>query len=147
MRTIKIYSTSLGNASKEINTEVTSFGELQNVLRDNDIDFSTSSMKAIVGETRVTLESREAVLPTGNFSLFLLPRKTKSGKITIYDEYERLSDLNKRKLELALHWGSVEDILEKCDIDYDEEDLEGEDTLENVNPAMRSLMDDEDLCC
>ena len=76
MKTIIINQTT-GAPALTITTIAQTWGELQNELVNNNV--SLSNVKAVVGETRITLESNSAVLPTGNFNLYLLPKKTKSG--------------------------------------------------------------------
>lgn len=107
MRTIKIYST-VGTAG-EVVTNVTTLRELKPLLRDRDIDYS--GMKLVVGETRNELSIDEAVLPEGDFKLYLMPQKTKSGGID--DDIERIED----KLEFILD--KLNQLLSKggCNVD------------------------------
>jgi hypothetical protein len=81
MRRITTYST-LGGNEKTFMTGARTLGELLPELSSNGV--SHSGMKLVVGETQVTLESSEAVLPEDNFTLFLTAQKVKSG----YDEVE-----------------------------------------------------------
>jgi hypothetical protein len=76
MKNVLIYFTS-GASGKTITTQARTWEGLQKDLSENDIQFS--NMKAVVGESRVTLESPMAELPQGDFTLFLMPKKTKSG--------------------------------------------------------------------
>ena len=78
MRTITIYS-STGKSSYAVESDATLWKDLQVDMAHAGVDFKKSSMKAVVGETRVTLESDNAVLIDGPFTLFLMPVKTKSG--------------------------------------------------------------------
>ncbi len=66
------------NQPVEIQTSATTWGQLQNDLATNNIP--TSNMKGIVRETKVSLEATDAVLPEGEFSLFLFTAKNKAGK-------------------------------------------------------------------
>lgn len=75
IRTIKIYTT-LG-VSAPIETNVTTLGELRPLLRAKGIE--DDGMKLLVGETRNELSVDEAILPEGDFKLYLMPQKTKSG--------------------------------------------------------------------
>lgn len=84
MRKIITYST-LGENMKEINSSATTWGELQ-------VDFaragvSYEGMSAIEGESQVSFESSQARLPEGDFSVFLVPKKVKSGYEGSDDEY------------------------------------------------------------
>lgn len=81
---VSVYSGS--GSVKEIQFEGTKWSELQTVLRNNAISYNEGSMKAVVGETENTLESNDAVVPTTDFTLFLLPQKVKSGSEDSYDE-------------------------------------------------------------
>lgn len=79
-RKIKVYSTR-GQSGIEIETNVTTLGELSGVLNAHDYELDLSRMKAVVGQTKATLESNDSVLPEGDFTLFLMPTKTKSGVV------------------------------------------------------------------
>lgn len=76
MRRVLVYSTQ-GKKAKEVLTDAQTWGALQSALNSNDI--THNKMKAVVGESKVTLESQEAMLPAQNFTLYLMPKKTKSG--------------------------------------------------------------------
>jgi len=75
MRNITVYSTS--NGTSRIESAATTWAELKSDMVS--LGISSSNMKAIIGETRTTLESSMSVLPEGDFKLFLTPVKTKSG--------------------------------------------------------------------
>ena len=75
MRNITVYSTS--NGTSRIESAATTWAELRSDMVS--LGISSSNMKAIIGETRTTLESSMSVLPAGDFKLFLTPVKTKSG--------------------------------------------------------------------
>lgn len=76
MREVTSYST-LGGNQKTFRTSARVWRELQTDLTSNGVSFS--GMKAVIGETQVTLESAEATLPEGDFTLFLTAQKVKSG--------------------------------------------------------------------
>lgn len=73
---ITIISTK-GKKRSIVETTSTTWGELQKDLSTAKVD--TSNMKAIIGQTQVTLESSKAILPNFDFTLFLTPIKVKSG--------------------------------------------------------------------
>ena len=75
-RTITVNSSN-GQPQQQIITIARTWGEFQVELREKNITFA--GMKAIIGETRNELSSNQAILPDGNFNVFLLPKKTKSG--------------------------------------------------------------------
>lgn len=93
MRQVKIFTTASGNG-KIIETSAITFGELMADMKTNGVDFNIDSMKAIVGETKNVLEIESALLPEGNFGLFLFPKKTKSGN--------DFSTLSRAELEEAI---------------------------------------------
>lgn len=86
MSKVTIFST--GGANKTIEVNSTTWGDLQKELSNNGV--STSGMKAVHGQTRVTLEHKDAIIPEGDFNLFLLPVKTKSGSILTPAQVEAL---------------------------------------------------------
>lgn len=76
MKQVTVYSTQ-GQNKQVVNTSAGTWGELQSILGAHGVSYS--GMKVVVGESQVTLESNAAVLPEGDFTLFLLPQKVKSG--------------------------------------------------------------------
>ena len=74
-RKIKIYTTA--GIPGTIETNVSTLGELKPLLRQREINYE--GMKMLVGETKNELSVDEATLPTGDFKLYLMPAKTKSG--------------------------------------------------------------------
>ena len=85
-RKIKIYTTA--GMPGTIETNVSTLGELKPLLRQREIDYD--DMKMLVGETKNELSVDEAVLPTEDFKLYLMPAKTKSG--VDFDEIEENVD-------------------------------------------------------
>lgn len=75
-RKVKTFNT-LGSNKKEFYSDAKTWGALQEDLKACDIAFE--GMKVVVGASQVTLEFPEAELPGGDFMLFLLPQKVKSG--------------------------------------------------------------------
>ena len=99
-RKIKIYTTA--GMPGTIETNVSTLGELKPLLRQREINYD--GMKMLVGETRNELSLDEAILPEGDFKLYLMPAKTKSG--VDFDEMdENIDDILDR----------VENIEEKLD--------------------------------
>lgn len=93
-RKITIYSTKT-KATQEITTPVTTWGELKPLVNS---EMGVASAKCMVRETRNTLENNEAVLPTGDFIVFVYPEKVKSGNQKIEgDAYASLSDAKLRQ--------------------------------------------------
>tara|TARA_R110002020_G_scaffold47857_7_gene136716 strand:+ start:1316 stop:1972 length:657 start_codon:yes stop_codon:yes gene_type:complete len=75
MRTITIYSTR--NGMNKVQSSATTWGELTVELDRSGVDYE--GMKAVLGATKTTLESRESKLPEGEVKIFLMPVETKSG--------------------------------------------------------------------
>ena len=85
-RKIKIYTTA--GMPGTIETNVTTLGQLKPLLSQREINYS--GMKMLVGETKNELSVDEATLPEGDFKLYLMPAKTKSG--VDFDEMEDTLD-------------------------------------------------------
>jgi len=83
MRTIRVISTQSDRA-QSIESAASTWGELQSAL--SGIISNVNDMKAIVRETRVSLESSEAQLPEGNFTVILSMKKIASGNETRYSD-------------------------------------------------------------
>jgi hypothetical protein len=77
-REITIYATRGGQMQK-ITTDVTTWGELQPLVRNAGFDLS--SLLAAENVTKTDLVNDLAVLPTSPFRLFLRPKQTKSGAL------------------------------------------------------------------
>lgn len=88
IRKIKILST-LG-VSGTIESNVTTLGELRPLLSAREINIS--GMKLMIGETRNEISLDDAKLPEGDFKLYLMPAKTKSGSrvVTICEQLAEL---------------------------------------------------------
>ena len=95
-RKIKIYTTT--GMPGTIETNVSTLGELKPLLRQREINYD--GMKMLVGETKNELSVDEAVLPTEDFKLYLMPAKTKSG--VDFDEMEEAIERIEDKLDMIL---------------------------------------------
>ena len=73
----------------EIETFATTYGELKIDLKKEKI--SLKDKRVIVREGKVSLELDEAVLPAGNFLIYLFPQKVKSGS-ELKEKAEKLAD-------------------------------------------------------
>ena len=150
MRNVTIFSTR-GNRRNTIQSEATTWSELQDDLNNNDIEYS--SFKAIVSSTQNTLESSEAVLPEGDFTLMLIPGKVKSGsdyEDMRYNDLRRLATQNgitglnapPTKIELieALEeYDANEDVIEEED---DEEFEQLFDEVSEISTPTLNIEDD-----
>ena len=95
-RKIKIYTTA--GMPGTIETNVSTLGELKPLLRQREINYD--GMKMLVGETKNELSVDEAVLPTEDFKLYLMPAKTKSG--VDFDEMEETLERIESKVDRIL---------------------------------------------
>ena len=95
-RKIKIYTTA--GMPGTIETNVSTLGELKPLLRQREINYD--GMKMLVGETKNELSVDEATLPTGDFKLYLMPAKTKSG--VDLDEMEEAIERIENKVDRIL---------------------------------------------
>lgn len=86
MREVKIFSPKGSN--KTIKSAATDWDELKEDLIGKGVSYD--NMKAVVGETKNTLEAGGAKLPEGNFTLFLMNKKTKSGADVSSMKYREL---------------------------------------------------------
>ena len=95
-RKIKIYTTN--GMPGTIETNVSTLGELKPILRQREVNYD--DMKMLVGETKNELSVDEAVLPTEDFKLYLMPAKTKSG--VDFDEMEETLERIESKVDRIL---------------------------------------------
>ena len=95
-RKIKIYTTN--GMPGTIETNVSTLGELKPILRQREVNYD--GMKLLVGETKNELSQDEAILPEGDFKLYLMPAKTKSG--VDFDEMEETLERIENKLDMML---------------------------------------------
>lgn len=65
---------------KELYSEATTYGQLKDSLREFG---NLEKMRAVVKESKTTLELNEASLPDSDFTLFLSPKQIKAGEIDI----------------------------------------------------------------
>lgn len=76
MRTISIYS-SRGEKASKIETDVTTWGALRPLIKAKG--YEVDKLHASENVRKSTLEHADAVLPEGNFTIFMRPKQTKSG--------------------------------------------------------------------
>jgi hypothetical protein len=91
-RKVIIYNT-IGDNFKEIYTDARTWGALTDEFNTHGVTWK--GMKAVDGETQHSFESSEAILPEGEFSLFLMHDKVKSGYSDgdddLIDEYDGIT--------------------------------------------------------
>lgn len=98
---------------KVLYSEATNWRELQDSLGEFG---NVSSMRAVVKETKNDLTSPEAVLPEGDFTLFLTPKQIKAGFGTdivsvlesLRDKWNDAIDAIIEEVEEGQHQGSVQ---------------------------------------
>lgn len=80
-RKIDVVPTVGDSTGFSITTDATTFGALLNDLSNNGINYNATTMKAIAGteENQIELIS-SSTLPESDFVLFIMPKRTKSGK-------------------------------------------------------------------
>jgi hypothetical protein len=71
-RKITVFNTQ-SNTPSEFMSDAVTYGEIKNQIS------SVNGMKVVIRETKVTLEDDGAILPSGDFTIFLFPEKVKSG--------------------------------------------------------------------
>ena len=89
MKKVLVYTSKGPGNNQTFETSATTFAELQEDLGSHGVIFK--GMKVVVGLSRVTLESPHAILPDEDFTLFLMPVKTKSGKKPTESEINSMS--------------------------------------------------------
>lgn len=92
MKTITVFNT-LGQNAQEFQSEGNTWAEVKKELDELKIPYA--GMKAVIGETKHTLESANAIMPAENFSLFLMPIKTKSGSVPALDRKQLFAEMKK----------------------------------------------------
>lgn len=93
MRKVRIYSTT-GQTNLQLEFQGTTFRELKELMSQNRVTYS--GMKCVVGETKLTVEHDQALLPDGDFTLFIMPVKTKSGALSRSEAYAQIKSLIER---------------------------------------------------
>jgi len=76
MRTVTVFSTK-GSRRAKIETDVTTWGELRSLVEKEGYD--VDKLHATENIRRTDLTHKDAVLPMSAFTLFMRPKKTKSG--------------------------------------------------------------------
>lgn len=102
MRKVTVWSTK-GKKKSVYETEAKTWGELQTVINE---DYDLNSLKATENVNKTSLEHVDAVIPEGDFVLFLRPEKTKSGadvnSMSFKELRAELTDADKAQLKIDL---------------------------------------------
>ena len=82
-RKIDVYPTVGNSTGFTITTDATTFSAILSELSQNGVDFNASTMKAVAAteDTQTELLS-SSVLPDTDFVLFVMPKRTKSGRVS-----------------------------------------------------------------
>ena len=121
---VKVFSTQMGE--REVETNATTWGDLQNDLKKQSIGFS--KMKAVIGETKLTLEADGAMLPAQGFTLFLMNKKTKAGGTDV-------SSLSYKELRKTIN------VILKMDEDAKDHFNEGKNYTTKSTPILREMLE------
>ena len=121
MRNIRIISPQ-STSARTFESEVSNWGDLKAEL--SETYSGISDMKAIVRETRNTLESDSASLPEGNFTIILSMKKIESGNHTRYTD-SQIREIRTKLMNL------LEDIINDVDTSISNDSL-SEDELEDL---------------
>lgn len=89
MRTITVIGTTL-STPREYQTESTTWGQLKDLVSRDFGD--VSNMKAVVKETRATLEREDALLPDEDCTIFLTQAKIKAGAVDLIEVLEAMKE-------------------------------------------------------
>jgi len=124
-RKIKVITTV--GISGVIETNVSNLGELKPLLSQREINYE--GMKLLIGETKNELSEDVALLPEGDFKLYMVPARTKSGGIddnlddiynnlesidtTLENIDETLNEMNKRLRNIENDISTILSVLEK----------------------------------
>lgn len=106
MRTLSIHATR-GGSAQTLTTSATTLGEITGQLQGMGID--TDNVQIINRDTRSVLASSASVLPEGDGTLFIIPKKTKSGHyVNVSDLYDSLASAVATKQELQSEIASTD---------------------------------------
>jgi hypothetical protein len=103
-RKVTIYNTAGAN-EQVIESSAMTWGDLQIDLIKNNVRFE--NLQAVIGETQNTLGSTQSLLIDGDFTLYLIPQKVKSGDYDedyIDSEGESVSSLMQMSDSDLEHW-------------------------------------------
>jgi hypothetical protein len=133
VRNVTVISTQK-NAPVVYPTPATTWGQLRDLITR---DFgNVGEMKAVIKETRNSLDVADAVLPEGNFTVFLTQTKIKAGAV---DQSEVLSAL---KDEFVTAFDRVQERLEagEFDVDADHENAVANSSNSAISAADRNAL-------
>ena len=91
MARVTVFNT-VGSNETSFDYTGSNWSDLQVELSANNVSYK--GMSAIIGESQVTLESAQAMTPTDDFTLFLLPIEVKSGVDTDANFEEDYDDID-----------------------------------------------------
>lgn len=102
-----------GNNRKDFESNATTLEELQRDFTQHGISYN--NMSIIVGETQVSLESKQALIPdVSQVTLFLFPKKVKSGgidKVAVLKTFKRSNKEAKLRIAKKNGYTSIDSFL------------------------------------
>jgi hypothetical protein len=118
MRTVRVYSTKTNmlNTVKVLDT-VTNWASLRTILYDDGL--MTGDMKAVIRETKATMELDDAVLPEGDFTIIACPTKHSGGTSTQDDLMEIRDDIAGNLRDLTTNINALIDAIMDVDAKAD----------------------------
>jgi hypothetical protein len=128
MRKVTVFSTTT-NRKVVVTTDVTTWGQLKAVSEVRGL--LADNMDYVVKETKLGLASDESVLPTGDFTVFMIQKKTKAGVIS----RERMREIIEEETDEL-----VNSILERLDDEGDVLEDSDEDVLAEEAARIASQM-------
>lgn len=81
MGKVTVYN-QVGQSKREVEFSGSNWGELQELLDRENVPYV--NMKAVIGSSQLTLESKLANVPSEDWVLFLVPHKVKSGTESLH---------------------------------------------------------------
>lgn len=108
---------SVGTKKVEFDANVETFGQLKSAFADNGVSYNTD-MQVIVQSTKSALLTDDSIVPAGDQTIFLMPKKTKSGWTPEGFDTDEIEDLSTDELidlkqEIATDYAKVEAELDR----------------------------------
>lgn len=102
-RKISIYATSgKTDVSYDVSTDVTKWGELKEILEEKG-GHTFENMQVVENIRRNTLDSPDAIIPEGDFTLYFRPIKTKSGADYSNSSYSEMKTIIKEDTAIKFY--------------------------------------------
>lgn len=99
-----VVATAASNTAKRVTTTATTWGELK--AQSDVASLISGDVEAIVNPGKITLGHNDSILPTGDFQLFLIPKKNKAG----YADYSAVVTALASAIRVAASKASDDDV-------------------------------------